>query len=394
MKTYRITAKTLSGNVVEEVISAEDEFSARRLAAEKNLFVTRVKEVRAKGSKKKSLKTKELIIFCQLMSAMLNAGTTVDKALNLAREKSEEDHVREIYGILYEEVQKGTGMADAMEITNAFPQLLVNMVNSGATTGNMGEVFSTMADFYEKEAELNRKVKSAMIYPIVLAVMAVSVVIILTVFVLPGIVASFESDQPLPFLTSILMSFSGFLTGYWYLIIGGIIGGVFGARQLLENPENKIKFDKMKLSVPVAGPLLKTIYSARAARTIASLYENGANMLVIVRETGGTIGNKYAESQFEEVYVKVSSGEKLSSAIEATELFDPMLHSMIEVGEEAGDLRDVLKSTAKFFNNEADAATEQLVSLLEPIFLIVMGAVIGIIVIAIMQPMMSMYDGL
>lgn len=391
MKTYKIKARSMSGALTEETISANSEVEATRIAADKGLFVTDIKELSERANKRKMLNTKELIIFSQLMSAMLNAGTSIDRALNLARAKADNERVRDIYTEVFEEVQKGTTIQDAMQNTGAFPQLLVNMVSSGATTGNLGDVFLTMADYYEKDAELNRKIKGAMVYPIVLGVISVVAVVILTVFVLPQIMESFEMED-VPMLTGILMGFSNFLITKWYLIIVTIIGAVFGIRRALDEPSIRIRFDKFKTRMPIVGPLLRTIYSARASRTISSLYMNGARMITIVEETGGTIGNSYIHQLFDDIYVKVSSGERLSAALAATGEFDPMLYSMLEVGEETGDLSTVLASTTSYFNNEAEGATERLVQLLEPIFLIVMGLVIGIIVIAILQPLLGMYD--
>lgn len=391
MKTYKIKAKSLHGKLVEEIISAESEADVNRIAAERNLFITSIRLVTEKEAMKKKLGTKELITYCQLMSAMLNAGTAIDKALNLARLKAETPKVREIYGEVYEEVQKGLPIHEAMKATGTFPQLLVNMVSSGAITGNLGDVFKTMADYYEKDAELNRKIKGAMTYPIILGVMSVAAIVILTVFVLPGIMESFTGAE-MPFLTRMLMGFSDFLITKWWLIVGVAVGGSIGFKRALAIRSIKIKFDKFRLNMPIVGPLLRTIYSARAARTISSLYSNGAKMITIVQETGGTIGNTYVEELFDEIYIKVSTGERLSSAMEDTGVFDPMLYSMIEVGEETGDLEETLTSTATYFNNEADGATERLVSLLEPVFLIFMGITIGTIVVAIMQPLLSMYS--
>ena len=391
MKDYKVKAKTMSGENVNEVISAENEFEVNKIAGEKGLFVTSIKLDDGSAAKKKLMKTKDLIIFSQQMSAMLNAGTTTDKALNLVRLKADTDALKLLYGEIYESVQKGESVSEAMRSTKVFPGLLVNMIGSGEVTGNIGEVFMTMSKFYEKQAALDRKVKSAMIYPVILGVMTVVITILLVVFVLPGITAGFDADQ-MPALTKFLMDISDVLIARWYVFIGVIVGAIFGSRELLSRDKYRIKFDKFKLDAPVAGKLLKKIYSARAASTIASLYANGANMLTVVEETGGTIGNRYVETLFDEIYIKVSTGGKLSSAMEDTQVFDPMLYAMIEVGEESGDIETILKNTAVYFDNEADGATEQLVSLLEPVFLIIMGLVVGTIVVAIMLPMMAIGD--
>lgn len=392
MKEYKVKARTLDGSAVEEIIAAESEFDVGVIASEKGLFVTDIAVVQEKKArKKKSIKVKDLVVFCHQMAAMLNAGITTDKALNLVRMKAESTKLKEYYGRVYEEVQKGESVSNSLEQSGYFPKLFINMIRSGETTGDMGDTFQTMAAFYEKQAEMERKIKSAMIYPVILAILTVVITLVLVVFVLPGITESFQ-EQDVPGLTAALMSVSGFITSRWYILLGIVVALVFGIKELFKVDKIRIAFDKFKLKLPVVGKLLRTIYSARAASTISSLYAVGASMLVIVEETGGTLGNRYVEELFDDIYIKVSTGELLSKAMEETGIFDPMLYSMIEIGEEAGDLEVVLSSISKYFDNEATAATSQLVALIEPLMIIIMGIVVGVIVVAIMLPIISMGD--
>lgn len=390
IKDFKVKLKNLDGKTTTETISAETELEASKLASKPGLFVTDIKMIEHLSEKRtKRIKTKHLIVFSHQMAAMLDAGITTDKALNLVRQKTENAKVKELYGKIYEEVQKGQSVSRAIETTKAFPLLFVNMIKSGEASGDLGKTLKTLSKVYEKEADMKRKIKSALVYPIILAILTVIITIVLVAFVLPGITESFTSEN-MPWLTQVLMDISTFITKRWYIVFGVIGLTIFGIVQALRVDKIKIEIDRLKTKIPVIGRILRTIYSARAANTISSLYSVGASMLVIVAETGGTIGNRYIERLFDDIYIKVSTGEFLSDSMEKTNMFDPMLTSMIQIGEEAGDLEEVLTSISIYFDNEATAATGQLISLLEPLMLIVMGFIVGIIVIAIMLPLISM----
>lgn len=390
LKDFKVRLKNLEGKITTLVISAETELEASRLASKPGLFVVDITMIEKLVEKRtKKIKTKHLIVFSHQMAAMLDAGITTDKALNLVRQKTENAKVKELYGKIYEEVQKGQSISRSIEATKAFPALFVNMIKSGEASGDLAKTLKTLSKFYEKEADMRRKIKSALIYPIILAILTVIITIVLVAFVLPGITESFTSDN-MPWLTQMLMNISTFVTKRWYIVVGVIGLTIYGVTQLFRIDKFKVEFDRLKTKIPVIGKILRTIYSARAANTISSLYSVGASMLVIVNETGGTIGNRYIEKLFDDIYIKVSTGEFLSDSMEETRMFDPMLTSMIKIGEEAGDLEDVLNSISIYFDNEATAATGQLISLLEPLMLIVMGFIVGIIIIAIMLPLIKM----
>ena len=198
--------------------------------------------------------------------------------------------------------------------------------------------------------------------------------------------------KDIPLTTKILLGISHFLIGYWWQIILALIGGVFLLRYLLRMPSFRLQYDRFILFMPIIGKLNQTIYSARCARTFASLYLSGVPALDMLMITGKVLNNSYLEKMFDDVIAGVSRGEFISTAIQATGAFDPMLSSMIYIGEEAGALGDILSKTADYFDEESDAAMQRMVSLMEPVMIVVLGIMVAFIVISIMQPMFKMYD--
>lgn len=392
MKSFYVTAVNSRGKTVNDTIFSEDESSVKHIAAKRGLLVTSVKEIDVNTSSVKKLKTKDLVIFCQQLSTMINSGVSLLKALELVQDKTQSKKTKEVYRSLYEEVQKGNTLSLSMIAQRGvFPPYLINMIAAGEKGGTMNRSLTEMANYYEKDARLTRMIKGAAMYPAILATISVIVVIILVTVVLPSITDILPPDE-LPWTTAMLMSFSNFLITKWYIIILSIIGIIFGTRQLLKSNKIRYEFDKVKLKIPVVGKLLKTIYSSRVASSMSSMYSSGVSTLTMIEETSRVIGNEYLRVLFTEVYEKVGRGEKISTAIEETEAFEPMLHSMISIGEESGSLTSILQSTSKYFDEEADTATSGLVALLEPVMIVVMGVTVAFIVISIIQPIFQMYD--
>jgi len=357
---------------------------------ERSMFLINYRVVR-KTSKSK-LKTRDLIVFSRQLSAMILAGVSILKGINIIQQRSSTPAVKKIYGKIAQEIQRGNSLSSAMKKQGGvFPDILINMVAAGESSGTLDRSLAIMSTHFEKEMKLKNKVKSASTYPIILAVVAVSVVLILVTFVLPSITKVFPPER-MPFLTKMLMGVSHFITARWYVLIAIVFGLITGFTFMLTVPAFRIQYDRFLLKIPVIGKLNRTIYSARCARSFASLYLSGIQTLPMIEATGRILNNTYIENMFAEVAVRVSHGEYISEAIDRLNVFEPMLSSMINVGEETGALGDILVSTADYFDEEADAALTKMVALLEPIMLIVMGVVVGVIVVSIVQPMFQMYD--
>lgn len=390
MKSYKVTLITETGARKTDIITAENSDEIYDSFKERGLFLVDVKQV-TKNNKNK-IKTRELIIFTRQLSAMIDAGVSILKGITIIQNSTKDIKIKKIYMNLGQEIQKGNSLSVAMRKQNgAFPEILVNMVVAGEMGGTLERSLLLMSTHFEKEQKLKNKIKGASTYPVILAVIAVAVVILLMTFVLPSITSMFDKGK-LPPLTAAVMGLSHFLTGYWYIYLPVLFGIISGAAALIRVPSVRLKVDEFLLKMPVIGPLNRTIYSARCARSFASLYLSGIQTIPMIESTAQILGNTYIESLFEEVVMRVSHGEVISAALEDMGVFDPMLSSMVNVGEETGALGDILVRTADYFDEEADTALSKMVALVEPVMLVVMGVVIGVIVVSVIQPMFAMYD--
>ncbi len=394
MASYRTTLINEKGKQVVELIAADNEKDLLQKIKKRGLYCidyVDADKVKVTNSKKK-LKVNSVVVFCYQMSAMMSAGVPLLDALNMIQSKGKNKYERHIYSNLYEEVQKGNSLSSAMsQQDGAFDDLLINMIKSGEQTGSLDEVMTTMSDQYERDKKINQKIKSAMMYPMVLMIVSITVVLILVTFVLPKMTASF-AEGSIPLTTKILMGFSNILINYWYVILLLIVGGIYGWNLMMKNDETRVSIHKKYLYLPIIGKLIRTVYSARCARSFASLYKHGVPALDMIKLTGDVMGNSYYQAQFERIYVEVSRGDLISTGINSVEEFDPMLGSMIRVGEEVGDLEGILGKTANYFDGEAETAMTQLVSLIEPVMIVILGLIVAMIVISIMLPMFQMYN--
>lgn len=392
MRAYRYVAVDINGKQIKDVMNVE---SPEHLMAEikgKSLYCVSYEEIPEMETKTGKLKLKSLVVFCRQLGTMLTAGIPVTQALDMIQSKADSKKAKKVFANVYEEVQKGNSLSHAMQLQEGlFPSLLVNMVMAGEAGGTLDISVARMADHFDKEHKLNNKVKGAMTYPIILLVVALMVVLVLVTFVLPTITQMFD-EKTMPWTTKILLAFSGFVIHQWWVIILFVIGTVMLTKYLLRMPSFRLWFDKLILFMPIIGKLNQTIYSARCARTFASLYLSGVPALDMLMITGKVLNNKYLEKMFEDVIAGVSRGEFISTAIAQTMAFDPMLSSMIFIGEEAGALGDILSKTADYFDNESDAAIARMVALMEPAMIVVLGVIVAFIVVSIMQPMFAVYD--
>ena len=392
MRSFQVTTMDRLGKTSKEYFAAETSDDLRRLIKEKSLYLIDYKEVKVKENVGAKLKTKHLVVFARQLATMIASGIPIIQALDMLQEKAMNKRSKEVFREIFEDVQKGNSLSDAMVLQRGvFPELLVNMVQAGELGGTLDKSLERMSVHFEKEAKLSNKIKSASIYPAILGVVSVFVVLMLVTFVLPTITGMFDPAN-MPWSTKIILGFSDFLLGNWIGIIFTLLFLVVGIRFALKIRSIRISFDRMKLRMPVFGKLNRTVYSARCARAFASLYSSGVQTLDMIETTGKVLGNAYLEELFKDVVLDVSKGDLISQAIEKTKEFDPMLSSMIFIGEEAGSLGDILISTADYFDNESDSAIQRMISMIEPIMIIILGIVIGFIVISIIQPIFTMYE--
>ncbi|WP_303787783.1 type II secretion system F family protein [Ruminococcus flavefaciens] len=385
MKSYSYDAQDARNKTVKGVINAENEQEFLQKAKEKGLYIRDFKESDSDDSKSiYKFKTTELAFCCRQLSAMLTSGLTLVKAIDILTKEQENEKGRAIWQDIYENVQKGESFSSTLEMhSGSFPDFLISMVGAGESSGSLDIIMTRMSDHYAKENKLKNTIRGAMIYPIILLVLCIVIVIFLFTVIMPTFIDMFESKEDMPVLTRIMSGISDFLTHKWYILVIILVGLFFGIKIALKNPGMRVKFDRMLIKGPGFGPLVTKIYTGRFARTLSSLYSSGLPMVECLERASAILGNAYVDEKFIDVVDEVKQGETLSSAITRTEIFEPMFCSVIYVGEESGALDSILEKTSDYYEDESDSAVQRLVSMIEPILLIFMGVIIGLVVCGI-----------
>ncbi len=396
MKSFSYVAKTPADKQIKGTINAEDEreFSAKLREKGYTLISYEEKEIGAKKTVKK-FKTKELAFNCRQLAAMLTSGLTLVKALDILSKEQPNEASKAVWQNVYENVQKGESFSSSLEAyKGVFPDFLISMVSAGESSGSLDVIMQRMSDHYAKENKMNNTIKGAMTYPLVLLVLCIAIVIGMFTFIMPTFAALFESPDDMPPLTRVMMGFSDSLVNYWFVYIGVVVAVVFAIIYAMKIPSTRLKWDKFIIKGPAFGPLVVKIYTARFARTLASLYSSGIPMVECLQRSSAILGNRYISQCFENVVDEVKQGETLSAAITRTEIFDSMFCSIIYVGEEAGALDTILQKTSDYYDEEADSAVSRLVGLLEPVMIIIMGIAVGLVVASVLPALYGSFDAI
>ena len=395
MPIFQYEAKLLNGEIKKGKIDAVDENAVRTALRAMNCYPLMIKE-EGKGNidlgKFASVKTKDIAIFCRKFSYILVSGMNIVKALEILKDETENKKLAEAVTMLYDDVQKGRSLSASMKNQSVFPEMLINMVAVGEASGSLDEIMVRMADYYDKEFEQSQKVKQAMTYPAIIAIVAVIVVNLLIVFVLPKLLGTMMDDpEKLPLPTKILLGMSNFMRNYWYIILFVVVALIVVINIRKKN-EKSIEVDKFKLKIPVFGKLTLKIAQAKFARTFGMLLNSGLPVIESMTIVSRTLENKYLESILAQSVEDVKKGISISASLKSKEIFSTMLIQMIKIGEESGTLDDVLGKTAAFYDKEADTARAQMTTMIEPIIIMLLAVVVGFIIIAVIIPMFDSYD--
>ena len=391
MPKYNYIAVDLENNKINDIVDAKDESDLRRILRNQNLVPIRYKAIDEKKTSYR-LKANETAEFSRQLANMLKSGITIVRAMEILKDRDFKPQLKMIYEKLYKDVQQGFTLSETMRLQpRTFPELLLNMYASGEASGKLEQVANKMAHHYDKENRLNGKVKSAMTYPIILLVVTIAVVMIIFTLVLPQFFKVLE-DMELPLITRVVIGISEFLQSNWLYVIIGVLTVIALCQYLIRIRKVALKVDRLKIRFPIIGKLLKIIYTARFARTLSSLYTSGISMLNALEITRTIISNTYIENKFDDVIKSVRNGESLSAAVGMVDGFDKKISTTILIGEETGRLDAMLESTAESFDYEAEMATGRLVQLVEPVMIVVLAIVIGGIMLAVMMPLMKLYQ--
>lgn len=385
---FHYTAKTVEGETVRGTASAPDRSALSCLLHGRGLYL-----VSAREEPRRRLKNASLAELCRQLSGLMASGVGLVRGLEiLSREEGLEEHLRLLCEGLLAQVRCGVSLGEAMEVQQAFPPLLLGMVRAGEETGTLEENLARLHIHYEKQHEMEQEVRSALAYPVLLCAMALVSVVSIFAFILPNFSELFLDMPDLPLLTRVLMAASEYLTECWYMMPIFLLVAVIAVRLLLDLPEVRLRLDGWKLRLPLLGGLYRTLYTARFARSLASLYGSGLPILPALETARDTIGNAWLQQQFDRVLADVRSGAALSQALGRVEGFRPKLLSAIQVGEESGEVEEMLLSIAETMEFDAREAAKRLLTMMEPMLVVGMAAVIGLIVIGVMVPLTDSYS--
>lgn len=395
MAKYRYRAKDKQGNIIDGMMSAYDEDDLYRKLKNEDKFLIEANSG-SEGQNNRQLSASMLSEFNRELGDMLAAGVTMVRALTiLAQEEYRRPREQAVLLQVLKLIRQGESISDAMEQQNgAFPVLMVNMYRAAETGGRISDTAKRLAVHYEKEHRLNTRVQAATIYPSILLVLMCLVVAFIMTFVLPQLSGLFDKLEELPVATRILFAVSSGVQMHWRGILAGIIVLVIVFVLLGRMPVIKMWKDQAKLKLPVIGRLMRIIYTARFARSLSSLYSAGIPIVTAMQISSKTIGNTYIERQFDAAIARLVSGSPLSEALEEITGFRQKLSAVVRVGEESGELVQMLDSMADSFDYESEMAINQLVSYLEPVLIVVMAFLIGFIMIAVMMPIYDSYSAI
>lgn len=342
----------------------------------------------------KKVKAKDLSIFCKQFESILHAGVTVIQALQMITDQVENKHLRKALEDTRILVEKGETLADAMRAQEGiFPEILLNMVEAGEASGSLETSFARMSTQFEKDNKTASMVRSAMIYPCVLLIVVIGVVALMLMYVLPQFKETLEgAGSSLPAITVFVMNISNFLMKWWWVALLVVIALVFTVRTWAKTETGAIVLGRVTLKIPLVKDLTVKSAAARLARTLSTLMSSGIPMVTAIEIVTKIMSNRIIQKVLEEAKTDVERGTPLSQPLEASGVFPPLLYNMAAIGEETGNMEEMLEHAADFYEQEVEEVTKTLTTVLEPLIIVLMAGVVVPIMMAIMMPMMSMYS--
>ena len=409
MGSFAFRAVDLAGIPSRGEVEAESKTQVTEQLRERGLIVLDVTE-QAEAMKLESLldrfrgiDMRSMAIFSRQFATLIGSGMPMLRSLYTLEDQTEDERLAEAVKSVRQDVEAGMSLADAMERRpGVFNPLFRAMVRSGEGSGRLEEALDRIAFHMEKLDALKRQIRSAMMYPAFVLILAVVILMAITAFIVPVFVGVFEeiaAEQPgesaeLPFLTQITVGISNFIKGLWFIWLPGLVGGTIGFFQWKKTETGRRAWDAAKLRIPFhIGDVIQKVALARWSRTFAGTVASGVPILQSIKVTGETSGNMLIEEAMDDVYNSVKSGGTVAHPIEKRrDLFPAMVGHMVAVGEETGQFEQMLNKVADFYEAEVDAKVKALTSLLEPIMIVFVGGIVGFIVISMYLPIFSLYD--
>ena len=391
-KRFSFEGKNLSTEqIVRGEVVAKDEAEARAKLSRRQIKVIQISKM--KVSRQKRITQADITVFTRQLATMMKAGLPLMQAFDIVAKGHSNASMTKLLMDIRSDIEQGTSMADAFaKHPKYFDRFYSNLVRAGEAGGVLEGLLDKLATYNEKTQAIKKKVKSALTYPAAVVVVAIALVIVMMMFVLPEFGKVYDGmGVALPALTQFMMNISDFFVAYGWLVIIGLIGSVVGFYQWLQrSPKLQKRVDALLLKMPIFGSIVRKATIARWARTTSTLFAAGVPLVEVLDSVAGASGNIIYEEATQEIRSKVNQGISLTSGMLATDLFPNMMVQMASIGEESGALDDMLNKAAEFYEDEVDNAVSQLSSLMEPIIMVVLGGIIGVILVAMYLPLFNL----
>ncbi len=388
---FKYKGKNREGKIIENIIEADNLDKAKQMLKARGVQIISINRDWASmeisfGS---GVSTKDVTLFTRQFATMISAGLPLLQCLKILKDQTENKSFKKVLDQMISDVEGGSTLADSMaKHKGVFTTLYVNMVKAGEEGGALDTILNRLAGYLEKTEALVRKIKGALVYPIVIVVVSVIAMAVLLIFVIPVFAQMFQSfggDLPLP--TKVVMGLSDFLRANIFIILIVVTALIVAFNFYKKTPQGKVVVDRISLKIPVFGDLIQKQTIARFTRTLATLLSSGVNIISALETTAKTSGNAVVEMAIMKARSAIQEGEQISVPLSKEKVFPPMVVQMIRIGEETGGLESMLIKVADFYDEEVDAAVETLMSALEPIVIVFLGVGIGGIVMAMYLPM-------
>lgn len=393
MPNYKYKGWDERQQIVRDVILAPDEVTAAERIRMKRITPVTIEAVKSKPERltsAKKMKNQELVSFCGHLALMLKAGVNIVHSLEILEDQATNGAIRKIIRKILENVGKGESLSTALEVTGEFPQLLIDMVKVGETSGELDGVLFNMEEYYQKEMVMRSKVKTALVYPKILIFATLGTLVFFFFFVIPTFQDMFSTMTDLPLATRILLGVSAYVKNH-ALGLGGVIAALVLLYVVLRQQEEFLLLeDRILLKIPLVGRLKKQVIIGRMARSLGVFLHSGVPVLGALEATKNILNSRSMEKGFEKATKSIMNGKSLTEAFEEEKLFEPMVYGLMRVGEETGALDEMLKKLAQIYDREVDFGLGKLVARLEPTLILLIGGIVGFIIIAIAVPILSM----
>jgi general secretion pathway protein F len=404
MAVYQFKGVTAAGKNVNGIRNADSVRTLQGMLRKEGIFPTEISQQadqRAKAAGEidikrftKRVSTRELAVVTRQLATLLHAGVTLVESLTAVVDQSENESLKLVLSQVKQRVNEGSSLADAMgQHPRVFPELYCNMIRAGETSGALDVVLTRLADFTESQARLRSKIIGALTYPTIMVLVGLGIMGILLVAVIPQITKIFEDRKAaLPLPTKILLGTANFITAYWWLILIVMAVSIFALIQYVKTDRGRTKWDRFKLDMPVVGKLLRMLAISRFSKTLSTLLKSGVPLLGAMGIVRNIVNNRILAEAIDDARTSIKEGESIAAPLKRSGEFPPLVIHMIAVGERSGQLEEMLNNVAVSYQEQAETRINALMTLLEPLMIVMMGGAVGFMVVSILLPIMQLNE--